>query len=251
METRCVGITKFGIQCSRKINQGTYCWQHQSKTEIETKTKSKALIPDLENIVSQYVDPATYAELMKYDPRYTLAKYEPIIAESERERQNEERLKVNDEFTIRIKQLKVENDKNYENLKNDYNSGKYDEDTYESRVDNRFRDYAESKQELIDKLYENNKELYKKDIISTLKIMADLGIIEYYIIMKSTHTVTIKMKILGNILDAKFTNIPGKLVWNKEDNNFSFQIANMVTSKLPSSPLWELLFYNMKKYIEN
>ncbi len=64
----CQALTNKGVKCFRKTSN-TLCWQH-----------NKALIPELESIVSEYVENESYLELLKYDIQYTLDKREKMLA---------------------------------------------------------------------------------------------------------------------------------------------------------------------------
>ena len=60
--------------------------QHRDQYRIQSRAQLRepALIEDVENIMALYADPETYGILMQYNPqKYTLAKYEHLIAASE------------------------------------------------------------------------------------------------------------------------------------------------------------------------
>src|SRR5687767_13337185 len=77
---QCQAFTKSNQQCSRLSAKNNNCWQHQ----ISDDSKESQLIPELEILMSEYLDPETYGKLMLQNPKqYTLKRYEPIIAEAE------------------------------------------------------------------------------------------------------------------------------------------------------------------------
>lgn len=91
---KCIAITNFNVQCTRnRISGSDYCWQHlqlyenkeselleemsnlhiNDDNDIEMNTE---LIPDLENIVSEYIDFETYLTLIEHNPKkYNIRKF--------------------------------------------------------------------------------------------------------------------------------------------------------------------------------
>jgi hypothetical protein len=101
--SKCIAITNFNEQCTRNhISGSNYCWQHlqiyeNKESELLTQMSNMNLddidmindnfnnmnirndtnmIPDLENIVSEYTDFDTYLTLIEYDLKtYNIKKY--------------------------------------------------------------------------------------------------------------------------------------------------------------------------------
>ena len=114
MNHRCIAITHTGTQCLRIVlENNTYCWQHYDFYKLENEIKSKEivyniseiesdlmndidilnlgklnisentqntfeseLLPELENIVGQYLDIESYVNLNLYNPKtHNIARY--------------------------------------------------------------------------------------------------------------------------------------------------------------------------------
>lgn len=89
---QCQGVTKNGTQCSRIVTDSNYCWQH-----LDQNVKISDLeIKDLQNIVSEYIDPKTYRELSINDPeQYSIDQYELLLVQQEMRKLNDQLLALN------------------------------------------------------------------------------------------------------------------------------------------------------------
>jgi len=95
---QCQAIINSGKQCSRtaKLNS-KYCWQHQNYEEVSNTITileniqdlnptlgfndivELEAIPDISDIIGEYIDLRTYAELIKINPKvYTIKKYKKL-----------------------------------------------------------------------------------------------------------------------------------------------------------------------------
>jgi hypothetical protein len=74
LRKQCAAETKEGTKCKNKtMANSKFCYRHQEECKINSP---RNLIPDLENIVSEYTYPNDYAKLIKENPsKYSWDKY--------------------------------------------------------------------------------------------------------------------------------------------------------------------------------
>ena len=193
----------------------------QIRAQTRAQPKEPALIGDVENIVAEYVDPKTYGILMQYNPqKYTLAKYEPLIAASERRLQDE-----------RLTQLDEKYKKKFE-------------------VDN-----LEDLEDLEDLKYEKIQ-ILGENIVYVLKIMEDLGLIinhsDQLEIVDAPHMdwISHPITLLQIPKGMKIHNPQGNLVLYPLDETFKFE-SGAITDRDDDFPttLWKLLYDRAYQYL--
>lgn len=206
-------IPKTGEQCKRNVEpESDYCWQHKDIVKSQ-------LIPELENLMSEYTDYKTYQELIKYDPNtYSLEKYEINIANSESQRQDE----------LLVSLLKELEERKYVNT-----------DERKSMI----------QEELANLSFEN--------IESTLQIMVNLGILEYGgeegNEVLSSGNIRLGVKLLLNPKGYDdLTGLNGDITLSDDSKNLLFMNEEEdFEYPLQLTPLYKLLYKNMKVYMKN
>jgi hypothetical protein len=209
-------ISKTNEQCKRNADiDSNYCWQHKEIIVSE-------LIPELEDLMSEYTDYNTYQQLIKYNPsKYSMDKYEIKIANVESERQHH----------LLASTLSKLGERKYIN---------------ETEKRNIFKD------ELMNLAFEN--------IESTLKIMNELEMLEYegeegneVFGSYAGHQGNIKIGVKLLLNPKGYDNLSGLrgnitlsedgkgLLFSGEDEIFEYSLS--------LTPLYKLLYENIETYV--
>jgi len=222
----CRAITNTGTQCSRIAEPDSkYCWQHQNyETKIDNESE---LIPELEELMSEYADLETYIKLIQYNPtKYNIGKYETLIASTETKIQNEKLDVINKEIAS-------------------------------------WKEYGGDKsiRPLLEDLMNSKSDLLFGNIESILGIMNQLGYVEYWgtegveTSFGPKATTSITVKILSN--PPTYDDLVGKdvILELSEDRKqliFKYMDSDDDTEyPLKLTPLWNLLYNNILLFVES
>ena len=187
------------------------------------------LIPELEELMSEYADLETYIKLIQYSPtKYDINKYETRVADIETKIQND-KLKVIDKEITQLQNHEYKNDKSIRHL---------------------LEDLMNSKTDL---LFEN--------IESVLGIMNQLGYVEYWgeegietSFGRNAET-SITVKFLSN--PPTYNNLIGKdVILELSDDNKELIFKYMdseddIEYTLKLTRLWKLLYNNILAFVDS
>ena len=215
-------------EAKKRLKVGQYR-ADQSRSQSRGQPTESALFPDLENIVTEYLDPETYGFLMQYNPqKYTLAKYEPLIAASERRLQDEKLTQLGEKYK------KMYTVKDIKDLSDEYKH-EYDKTL----------------------LY-----LLENSIEDIFKIMEDLGLIfrheRYLLDDEDGPFLRYKISFLRDPnTGQEIEELTGILYIRSPSagakSSFEFRpdgkIKNRIFLSTPLSPLWQLLYDTIQKYL--
>jgi len=107
--SKCTATTKKGTQCTRNKTVGNFCTQHGNVEQKTLETTEQALIPDLQQIVNQYITPYDYYKLItKNSKMYTITEYQKIQTQFEKSIALDLTTELKSESEIFLDQIKDE-----------------------------------------------------------------------------------------------------------------------------------------------